>query len=51
MLIVHVHIRVKPEFVEQFKETTIENARNSVREPASPGSTSCGGKTIPHASC
>jgi (4S)-4-hydroxy-5-phosphonooxypentane-2,3-dione isomerase len=33
MLIVHVHIRVKPEFVEQFKEATIENARNSVREP------------------
>ena len=33
MLIVHVHVRVKPEFVEEFKEATIENARNSVREP------------------
>lgn len=33
MLIVHVHVRVKPEIVEQFKEATIENARNSVREP------------------
>lgn len=33
MLIVHVHVRVKPEFVEAFREATIENARNSVREP------------------
>lgn len=33
MLIVHVHIRVRPEFVEQFKEATVENARNSVKEP------------------
>jgi (4S)-4-hydroxy-5-phosphonooxypentane-2,3-dione isomerase len=33
MLIVHVHVRVRPEFVEQFKEATIENARNSVKEP------------------
>src|SRR5271169_43571 len=33
MLIVHIHIRVKPEFVEQFKEATIENGRNSVKEP------------------
>ena len=32
MLIVHVHVRVKSEFVEQFKEATIENARGSVRE-------------------
>ena len=33
MLIVHVHVHVKPEMVEAFKEATIENARNSVREP------------------
>ena len=33
MLIVHVHARVKPEFVAAFKEVTIENARHSVQEP------------------
>jgi quinol monooxygenase YgiN len=33
MLIVHVHAQVKPEFVEAFREATIENARNSVKEP------------------
>ena len=33
MLIVHVHVHVKPECVEDFKEATIENARSSVREP------------------
>ncbi len=33
MLIVHVHARVKPEFVEAFKQVTIENARHSVKEP------------------
>ncbi len=33
MLIVHVHAHVKPEFVEQFRAATAENARNSVREP------------------
>jgi autoinducer 2-degrading protein len=33
MFIVHVHIHVKPEFVEAFKEATLENARNSVQEP------------------
>jgi len=33
MFIVHVHVRVKPELVEAFREATIENARNSVREP------------------
>jgi autoinducer 2-degrading protein len=32
MLIVHVHVHVKPEFVEAFKQATIENASNSVRE-------------------
>ncbi len=33
MLIVHVHVRVKPECVEAFEQATRENARNSVREP------------------
>src|SRR5687768_2043172 len=33
MLIVHVHIRVKPESVKAFRAATLENARNSVREP------------------
>jgi autoinducer 2-degrading protein len=33
MLIVHVHARVKPECVEAFKQATLENARQSVREP------------------
>lgn len=33
MHIVHVHIQVKPERVEEFRRVTIENARNSVREP------------------
>jgi quinol monooxygenase YgiN len=33
MLIVHVHIRVKPEMIEPFKQATIENARNSLQEP------------------
>ena len=33
MLIVHVHVRVKPESVEAFKSATIENARQSRLEP------------------
>lgn len=33
MLIVHVHVHVKPEFVEPFKRATVENATNSVQEP------------------
>ena len=33
MIIVHVHVRVKPEFIEAFREATIENARHSVQEP------------------
>jgi len=32
MFIVHVHVQVKPEFVEAFKAATMENARNSVQE-------------------
>ncbi len=33
MLIVHVHVRVKPEFVELFRHASLENARHSVKEP------------------
>jgi quinol monooxygenase YgiN len=33
MLIVQVHVRVKPDHVEAFKKATIENARASLREP------------------
>ena len=33
MLIVHVHVRIKAEHIEDFKLATIENASNSVREP------------------
>jgi quinol monooxygenase YgiN len=33
MLIVHVHVHVKPEHIEAFKLATIENAANSVQEP------------------
>lgn len=32
MNIVLVHVHVKPEFVEEFKQATIENASNSVKE-------------------
>jgi (4S)-4-hydroxy-5-phosphonooxypentane-2,3-dione isomerase len=32
MNIVHVHVSVKPGFVEAFRQATIENASNSVRE-------------------
>jgi quinol monooxygenase YgiN len=33
MLIVQVHVHVKPECVEAFREATTRNARNSVQEP------------------
>ncbi len=33
MLIVHVRARVKPEWIAAFKAATLENARQSVREP------------------
>jgi autoinducer 2-degrading protein len=32
-LIVHVHVPVKPEAVEALRDATIQNARNSIREP------------------
>jgi len=33
MLVVNVHVRVKPESVEVFKQASIENAAQSVQEP------------------
>ncbi len=33
MLIVHVHVRVKPELVDAFCRATAENAAASVKEP------------------
>lgn len=33
MLIVQVFVHVKPECIEAFKRATLENARNSVKEP------------------
>jgi quinol monooxygenase YgiN len=33
MLVVHVHVHVKPESVEAFKRLTLANARESVKEP------------------
>ena len=33
MLIVHVHVHVKPESVDAFREASLANARASVQEP------------------
>jgi len=33
LLVVHVHVHVKPECVETFRAATLENARHSVQEP------------------
>lgn len=33
MLVVHVHVHVKPECVEAFKKATLANARASLMEP------------------
>jgi autoinducer 2-degrading protein len=33
MLVVHVHVHVKPESIDAFRRETLENARNSVKEP------------------
>jgi quinol monooxygenase YgiN len=33
MLVVHVHVHVKPECVEAFKAATVANARESIKEP------------------
>lgn len=32
MLIVHVHVHVKPDFIEAFRTATLENAHNSIME-------------------
>ncbi len=32
MLILHVHAHVKPQFVESFKQATVENAAESLKE-------------------
>ena len=32
MHIVHVHVHVKPDFVEAFKQATVENASKSIQE-------------------
>lgn len=33
MLVVHVHVHVKPDSVDAFREASIENASNSIHEP------------------
>jgi quinol monooxygenase YgiN len=33
MLIVHVFVHVKPDYVEAFKAASVENAQHSVQEP------------------
>jgi (4S)-4-hydroxy-5-phosphonooxypentane-2,3-dione isomerase len=33
MLVVHVHVHVKPECVEAFKQVTVANAQESIKEP------------------
>lgn len=33
MLVVHIHVKVKPESVENFKQATIANAQESLKEP------------------
>lgn len=33
MLVVHVHVHVKPEQVDAFEQATLANARESLREP------------------
>jgi len=33
MLVVHVHVHVKPEFIAAFQEASVKNARLSVQEP------------------
>jgi autoinducer 2-degrading protein len=33
MLVVHVHVHVRPEYIAAFKTASLANARHSVREP------------------
>lgn len=33
MVIVHVHVHVLPEFIDAFRDASLDNARHSVQEP------------------
>jgi autoinducer 2-degrading protein len=33
MLVVHIQVHLKPEYVEPFKQATLANARESIKEP------------------
>jgi autoinducer 2-degrading protein len=33
MLVIHIQVQVKPEYVEAFKQATLANARASLQEP------------------
>ena len=33
MVIVHVQVRVKPEYIDAFRAASLDNAQNSVKEP------------------
>jgi (4S)-4-hydroxy-5-phosphonooxypentane-2,3-dione isomerase len=33
MLVVHVHVRVRPESIEAFRQASLANARESIKEP------------------
>jgi len=33
MIVVHVHVHVKPEYVDEFIQATLENAQRSLNEP------------------
>jgi (4S)-4-hydroxy-5-phosphonooxypentane-2,3-dione isomerase len=33
MVILHVHVHVRPEHLDAFRDATLENARNSIQEP------------------
>jgi quinol monooxygenase YgiN len=33
MLVVHIQVHVKPEYVDAFKKATLANARESIKEP------------------
>ncbi|MCL4562412.1 MAG: antibiotic biosynthesis monooxygenase [Chloroflexi bacterium] len=33
MMIVVVNMRIKPEYIEEFKRVSMDNARNSIKEP------------------
>ncbi|HXT11316.1 MAG TPA: antibiotic biosynthesis monooxygenase [Candidatus Angelobacter sp.] len=44
----HIHIRVKPEFIDAFKQASLANAQESVKEPGiAPASMSCSSRMIP----